>query len=310
MSGAAAAAAKQEVTDAAQIAATSAPEEVDRAIELIEDAKRRAAMRAVDDHFKPSFRYVGIGSGSTIQYVVEAIKAALPQDHYVLFVPTGYQSRSEIEKHGLIALPFDSLPADVMLDVAFDGADEVDTDLNCVKGGGACLFQEKLVATRAKKFICVADFRKDVDRLLTNWPYIPIEVAPIALKTVLKSLRDLGSPTPSLRTLNLVKEGPLKTDQDFFIVKAPFPPLLVDKDETPVIGAHGETAEGGQGRIWKINELAKKIKAIVGVLEVGIFSGMTGPEAMAQGGQGGEKPIAAYFGMQDGSVKVRTAPGF
>jgi ribose 5-phosphate isomerase A len=43
-----------------------------------------------------------------------------------------------------------------MLDVAFDGADEVDDDLNCIKGGGACLFQEKLVATRAKKFVCIA----------------------------------------------------------------------------------------------------------------------------------------------------------
>lgn len=51
---------------------------------------------------------------------------------------------------------FDSLPENVMLDVAFDGADEVDDDLNCIKGGGACLFQEKLVATRSKKFVCIA----------------------------------------------------------------------------------------------------------------------------------------------------------
>ena len=51
---------------------------------------------------------------------------------------------------------YDSLPEGVMLEVAFDGADEVDDDLNCVKGGGACLFQEKLVAMRAKKFVCVA----------------------------------------------------------------------------------------------------------------------------------------------------------
>ena len=53
-------------------------------------------------------------------------------------------------------MAFDSLPENVMLDVAFDGADEVDDELNCIKGGGACLFQEKLVATRAKKFVCIA----------------------------------------------------------------------------------------------------------------------------------------------------------
>jgi hypothetical protein len=67
-----------------------------------------------------------------------------------------------------------------MLDVAFDGADEVDAELNCIKGGGACLFQEKLVAERAKKFVCVADYRKRQERLLTNWPTIPIEVAPLS----------------------------------------------------------------------------------------------------------------------------------
>lgn len=213
-----------------------------------------------------------------------------------------------MEKHGLIALPFDSLPPDTLLDVAFDGADEVDAELNCVKGGGACLFQEKLVATRARKFVCVADFRKDVDRLLTGWGYIPIEVAPIAVKTVLRALRDLGCPNPSLRTLNLVKEGPLKTDQDFYIVKAPFPPLLVDGDKEPGEGVVGQTVEGLQGRVWRIGDLARRIKAIVGVLEVGLFVGMTGPEALAKSGRGGERPVAAYFGMQDGSVKVRTAP--
>lgn len=124
----------------------------------VEQAKQRAATKAVADFFRPSMHYVGIGSGTTIQYVVEAIKERMDpkSDHTILFVPTGYQSRSEIEKKGLIAVPFDSLPEGVMLDVAFDGADEVDEEMNCVKGGGACLFQEKMVAMRARKFVCVA----------------------------------------------------------------------------------------------------------------------------------------------------------
>jgi ribose 5-phosphate isomerase A len=121
----------------------------------IEDAKKAAAAQAVKEHFDPAAKYVGIGSGTTILYVVDAIKdvSTNPQ---IQFVPTGYQSRQVIIKAGLTPIAFDSLPDDVMLDVAFDGADEVDEDLNCIKGGGACLFQEKLVAERARKFICVA----------------------------------------------------------------------------------------------------------------------------------------------------------
>jgi ribose 5-phosphate isomerase A len=145
--------------------------------ELIESAKRQAAHRAVAEHFSPDFFYVGIGSGTTIVYVVEAIKQACkkaasvgtastprrrgsihedPHAHQIRFVPTGYQSRQVIIQAGLTPIAFDSLPDDVVLDVAFDGADEVDEELNCIKGGGACLFQEKLVAERAKKFVCVA----------------------------------------------------------------------------------------------------------------------------------------------------------
>lgn len=121
----------------------------------VEDAKKQAAIKAVEEHFDPNARYVGIGSGTTIVYVVEAIKAKSTNPH-IQFVPTGYQSRQVIVQAGLTPIAFDSLPDGEVLDVAFDGADEVDDDLNCIKGGGACLFQEKLVAERAKKFICVA----------------------------------------------------------------------------------------------------------------------------------------------------------
>ena len=123
----------------------------------IETAKRNAAIKAVADHFDPTAKYVGIGSGSTIVYVVDAIQA-LKDDRVanILFVPTGYQSRQVIIKAGLKDLKFDSLPSGALIDVAFDGADEIDDELNCIKGGGACLYQEKLVATHARKFICVA----------------------------------------------------------------------------------------------------------------------------------------------------------
>jgi ribose 5-phosphate isomerase A len=151
----------------------------------IEAAKRKAAYKAVEDHFDPSYKYIGIGSGSTVVYVVEAIAEKGPEvTSHMIFVPTGDQSKQLIIEAGLTLGSIDALPpvaakgkTQVLegaqkvgsgeddlglkgkrqsLDVAFDGADEIDDDLNCIKGGGACLFQEKLVATSAKKFVCVA----------------------------------------------------------------------------------------------------------------------------------------------------------
>ncbi|KAF2866243.1 ribose-5-phosphate isomerase [Massariosphaeria phaeospora] len=276
--------------------------------DAIESAKRTAAQKAVKENFDPSATHVGIGSGTTIVYVVEAIKEA-STNPAIRFVPTGYQSRQNIVQAGLTPIAFDSLPDHVMLDIAFDGADEVDEELNCIKGGGACLFQEKLVAERAKKFVCVADYRKMQPRLLTNWPTIPIEVAPIAVPTVLHSLRVLGSSDPKLRTTLLEKSGPLKTDQDFYIVDAPFQTLLTSGD----VAAGKGKGDGTDGK-WEVNNLAQAIKELTGVLEVGIFSGVNGIEAEAlrkKDGStkafGGQKPIAVYFGMQDGSVEVRKA---
>jgi len=277
----------------------------------VEAAKRAAAHQAVKDHFNPNATHVGIGSGTTIVYVVDAIKERSTNPN-ILFVPTGYQSRQLVLNAGLTPVSFDSLPDNVMLDVAFDGADEVDSELNCIKGGGACLFQEKLVAERAKKFVCVADYRKRQDRLLTNWPTIPIEVAPLAQRKVIAALKSLGSSDPKLRNTLLEKSGPLKTDQDFFIVDAAFPTLLTKAD----VSAGKGKGDGSDGT-WEVNAISKAIKSLTGVLEVGIFAGLNGVEAQAQredssaqnAVSGGQKPIAVYFGMDDGSIKVRTAEG-
>ncbi|RAL65566.1 hypothetical protein DID88_005240 [Monilinia fructigena] len=235
----------------------------------VEASKRRAAYKAVEDHFDPSYRYVGIGSGSTVVYVVEAI-AAQGRDitSKMIFVPTGDQSKQLIIEAGLPLGSIDSLPPvavgnlrgdaafDVStglqdlglrgkresLDVAFDGADEIDEDLNCIKGGGACLFQEKLVATSSKKFVCVADYRKLQPRLLTSWKAIPIEIAPLAAPTIKGFLLHSD---PRIQKLDRVE---------------------VRKQDQYQVANAGE--EGG-----------------------------------------GQKPIAAYFGMEDGNVEVRTATG-
>ncbi|MCJ1391579.1 ribose-5-phosphate isomerase rki1 [Xylographa bjoerkii] len=266
----------------------------------IEAAKRNAAIRAVHDHFDPSARYIGIGSGTTIVYVVEAITELGIDTSNIRFVPTGYQSRQNILHYGLTPIAFDSLPANTLMEVAFDGADEIDEDLNCIKGGGACLYQEKLVATHAKKFVCVADHRKLQHRLLSHWPSVPIEVEPLAASVVLSALRALGSTGPKVRTGPMSKAGPLKTDQSNFIIDAPFQTLLLPQDK--------ESTDSGHSKGWEVEALAKEIKLIEGVLSVGIFCGENGQEAEKAGKKmGGQKPIAAYFGMEDGGVVVRSA---
>ena len=273
-------------------------------LEQIEAAKRKAAFQAVEEHFRSDMHFVGIGSGSTIVYGVEAIKAHLsknpaPQGHMNWFVPTGWNSRKVIEQAGLIPIAFDSLPGEAMMDVCFDGADEVDEDLNCIKGGGACLFQEKIVACRSKKFVCIADYRKSQRRLLTNWPSIPIEVAPIAHASVIRELKNLGSSNPALREHSISKTGPIQTDQSFYIIDAPFKQLLTSVDVKN--GADGSGKDG----VYDVDTLATKIKDINGVLEVGLFHGMNGEESAALGLQHGQKPIAVYFGQADGGVTVQ-----
>ncbi|KAF2861794.1 ribose 5-phosphate isomerase A [Piedraia hortae CBS 480.64] len=267
----------------------------------VERAKRLAAQLAISTHFSSTMSYIGIGSGSTIVYGVDAIKAHLsthppPAGHTNYFVPTGWNSRKVIESAGLIPIAFDSLPAGRELDVCFDGADEVDEELNCIKGGGACLFQEKLVACRSRKFVCIADWRKDQKRLLTSWPSVPIEVAPIAYVSVLKELEGLGAKAPKVREHTISKSGPVQTDQSFYIVDAPFARLRN--------GLDGE----GEGEGWDVISLARAIKEINGVLEVGLFCGLNGEEAREKGVPGGQKPVAVYFGTEDGEVYVKTAP--
>ncbi|MCJ1252231.1 ribose-5-phosphate isomerase rki1 [Lignoscripta atroalba] len=298
----------------------------------IETAKRNAAIRAVADHFDPKAKYIGIGSGTTIVYVVEAIQALKVDVSNIRFVPTGYQSRQVIVRAGFTPIAFDSLPEGVLLDVAFDGADEIDEDLNCIKGGGACLYQEKLVATHARKFICVAgdahlssfslrtafsdsnltpDHRKLQTRLLTSWPTIPVEVEPLAAAKVLGDLQDLGSSAPFVREGGMSKAGPLKTDQDNFIIDAPFPPLLIPQDVKTSLSLHPSQKGNdgmGEGGVWEVETLAKEIKMLEGVLSVGLFVGFNGYEAKEAGKKiGGQKPVAAYFGMSNGEVVVRTA---
>ena len=268
---------------------------IPNSLSLVESAKRQAAYRAVDEHFpRPSVEHleqplvIGIGSGSTVIYVIERI-LQLPAStrNKCIFVPTGYQSRQLILSGHLTLGDVDS-HNDLL--VAFDGADEVDPDLNCIKGGGACLFQEKLVAVKARKFVVVADYRKISESLSTRFTAgVPIEVVPPAVSYVTKRLVELGSVDPTLRMGGTAKAGPCVTDNGNFIIDAPF------RDGAVLTNAGAQPAKGkGIGNPYIVEGLAKLIKSTVGVVEHGIFC------------KGNVKPVVAYFGMEDGTVTTRS----
>ncbi|KAK4508848.1 uncharacterized protein ATC70_013471 [Mucor velutinosus] len=232
--------------------------------ELIENGKRLAAYKAVDEHISPENQVVGIGSGSTVVYVIERILQK-PELKHITYVPTSFQSKLLILDNGL---KLGSVEQNDVIDVTIDGADEVDDQLNAIKGGGACQFQEKLVAEAAKKFIIVADFRKESSRLGTQWHQgVPIEVVPLCYRTVMKKIEHELSIKPKQVNLRMAvkKAGPVVTDNGNFVVDADF------------------------GQLEDPASLLKEIKLLTGVYEVGLFCQMA---------------AMAYFGEQDGSVNV------
>ena len=99
-------------------------------------------------------------------------------------MPSSFQARQLIIEHGLTLSDLEITPE---LDIAIDGADEVDAELSLIKGGGGCLLQEKIVINAAKEFVVVADYRKDSSDLGQQWSKgVPIEVLPLAYRLALK----------------------------------------------------------------------------------------------------------------------------
>ncbi|THU90416.1 ribose-5-phosphate isomerase [Dendrothele bispora CBS 962.96] len=240
-------------------------------LSVIEKSKQLAAWLAVDQHLKPEHRVIGIGSGSTVPYVVERIVsqgAEANKDR--VFIPTGFQSKELIVTSGLMLGDVDQYP---VIDVTIDGADEVDIELNCIKGGGACHLREKVIAEAANTFVLVADYRKNVKYLGTNFKAgVPIEVVPFAYAKVLQNLHHvLGSPKATLRMAK-AKAGPVVSDNGNFIIDAPFDQEVMMKPYT----------------------IMAQIKMLTGVVEVGLFCHMA---------------RAAYFGNEDGSVTVKWNDG-
>uniref|UniRef100_A0A8C9GY48 ribose-5-phosphate isomerase n=1 Tax=Piliocolobus tephrosceles TaxID=591936 RepID=A0A8C9GY48_9PRIM len=127
---------------------------------------------------------------------------------FVFALPCPPQARQLILQYGLTLSDLDRHPK---IDLAIDGADEVDADLNLIKGGGGCLTQEKIVAGYASRFIVIADFRKDSKNLGDQWHKgIPIEVIPMAYVPVSRAVSQKFGGVVELRmAVNKARVGPV-----------------------------------------------------------------------------------------------------
>ncbi|XP_012229432.1 ribose-5-phosphate isomerase [Linepithema humile] len=231
-----------------------------------ESAKKIAACKAVNDYVQNN-SVIGIGSGSTIVYAVDRLAERVKTEGLnVVCIPTSFQARQLILDNHLTLGDLETYPK---LDCTIDGADEVDAEMNLIKGGGGCLLQEKIVASCAKQFIIIADYSKNSQHLGDRYKKgIPIEVLPMAYVPVQCKIVDMYGGVAKLR-MALSKAGPVITDNGNFILDWHFPQEL---------------------RNWrKINE---EISLIPGVIETGLFINMV------------EK---VFFGMPDGSVKEQSA---
>ena len=207
----------------------------------IEEAKRNAASEAVR-HVKDNF-VIGLGSGSTTAYAIHQIGDRIRQkEMHILAVPTSYQAFTSAVKHGI---PITTLEEHPTVDLTIDGADQIDDELNLIKGMGGALTREKIVAYASKKLIIIADERKKVTFLGEENHPVPIEVVPFAASTIMFKIKEIGG-KPILRESNK-KVGPVITDNGNVIIDANF------------------------GIIHEPKELDCKLKRLPSVVETGLF---------------------------------------
>ncbi len=195
---------------------------------------------------------VGRGAGSTAALVVRALARRLAEGRLtdVVGVPT---SRATEELARALGVPLTTLDEQPVLELAIDGADEVDPRLGLIKGGGGALLREKIVAQASTRFIIVVDEAKLSPRLGTRWP-VPVDVLPFGWRSQQRFLESLGARVSR-------REGPegtpFLTDQGHFVLDCAWGPL-----ESPAA-------------------LAERLAARAGLVEHGLFLGLASEVVVA-----------------------------
>jgi ribose 5-phosphate isomerase A len=178
-------------------------------------AKQRVALEAAG--LVQNGAIVALGTGSTAAFVIEELGRRVRQEGLVIRgIPTSYQAAMLARKYGI---PLTTLDDVDHIDIAIDGADEVDPHKNLIKGGGAAHTREKIIDSLAKVFVVVVDQSKLVQHLGESFP-VPVEVIPLAIAPVLRRLRAMGG-DPVVR-MGVKKDGPVITDQGNLVVDVGF----------------------------------------------------------------------------------------
>jgi ribose 5-phosphate isomerase A len=209
------------------------------------DATKRNAANAAVSHVKDGM-IVGLGSGTTAAYaIIQLGERKKHENLQILGVPSSYQAFSLAVQNGI---PLTSLEEHPTIDVNIDGADQIDPQLNLIKGMGAALAREKIVASASRQNIFIADEKKKVKVLGEGNHPVPIEVLPFAIALVQHRIEALGG-SPFLRETK-GKLGPVISDNGNAIMDATF------------------------GSINDPQVLALQLKMIPGVVETGLFIGL------------------------------------
>lgn len=201
----------------------------------MEPLKRAAALAALEEVCDGMI--VGLGTGSTAQFVIEELAGRLAGGLRVEAVATSLRTTAAATALGVRILDFSSVAA---IDLCIDGVDEIDPGLRAIKGAGGAMLREKIVASAARRMIAVADSSKLVDRLGAR--AVPVEILPFARSFVELRLRELSG-IPALRLAGA--DLPSRTDQANWVLDVRFATigdpeaLAIALDNCPGILGHG-----------------------------------------------------------------------
>ena len=217
-----------------------------------EELKKLAGEKAVD--YIEDDMIIGLGTGSTIEYSLKKLGNLVRNGLKIKGIPTSiHTKRIAIQEQ----IPLTSLDVHPVIDITIDGADEVDSDLNLIKGGGGALAREKIIAFNSTKVIIVIDDSKIVKALGIDFP-LPVEVMKFGWTSTQKTLEELGC---NVELRKVMGNEPYITDNSNYILDCEFE------------------------RIEEPEQLEIKINNIPGVVENGLFIGLV-DEVIVGGKQG------------------------
>ena len=205
-----------------------------------DEQKRAAAELALES--VESGMLLGVGTGSTARFFIEGLSRRAASGLRVTAVATSEETARMVAAAGIPVVDDIDRP----IDLAVDGADEIDPALNLLKGHGGALFREKLVAVAARRFLVIVDESKVVQRL--GQTYVPVEVLPFLWRLTAERLAGLGASWELRGGL----DAPFRTDNGSLVVDLTFPGGVGDSERTAAL-----------------------IKGVTGVLEHGLFLGLT-----------------------------------